>query len=86
MNTFFVYCDVQCNIKSVVSSNDSKAHVVYSYKKLVDKYIYKYHDVGDYAKLLHISPKYLNECVKGVLGVGTNILLSNNCLCALGTP
>jgi AraC-like DNA-binding protein len=27
----------------------------------------EYHDVSDYARLLNISPKYLNECVREVL-------------------
>lgn len=67
LNTFFVYCDGQCNIKSIVSNTNSKTNVVYSYKQLVDKYICNHHEVADYAKMLHISPKYLNECVKEVL-------------------
>ncbi|WP_067147415.1 helix-turn-helix domain-containing protein [Pseudotamlana agarivorans] len=75
LNTFFVYCDGQCNIKSAISNNNAKANVVYSYKKMVDKYIFKYHDVAEYAQLLNISPKYLNECVKGVLGVGAKHII-----------
>lgn len=68
LNTFFVYCDGQCNIKSVITDNGSKSSMVYNFKKLVDKYLEQYHDVADYAKLLNITPKYLNECVKEVLG------------------
>lgn len=75
LNTFFVYCDGQCNIKSVISNNNAKANVVYRYKKMVDKYISKFHDVADYAQLLNISPKYLNECVKAVLGVGAKHII-----------
>ncbi|MBT8324387.1 MAG: AraC family transcriptional regulator [Winogradskyella sp.] len=68
LNTFFVYCDGQCNIKSVISKNGSKSKVVYRFKKLVDKHLNERHEVADYATLMNISPKYLNECVKDVLG------------------
>ncbi len=67
LNTFFIYCDGQCNIKSIVSNTNSKTNVVYKFKQLVDKYVCQQHDVTYYAKQLHISPKYLNECVKEVL-------------------
>ncbi len=76
LNTFFVYCDGQCNIQSVASSTNSKTNVVYKYKQLVDKYVSEKHDVSDYAELLTISPKYLNECVKEVLSVSSkNIII-----------
>jgi AraC-like DNA-binding protein len=67
LNTFFIYCDGQCNIKSIVSNNNSKTNIVYSFKKLINKYISEHHEVADYANFLNISPKYLNECVKEVL-------------------
>lgn len=76
LNTFFVYCDGQCNIKSIVSNNNSKTNVVYQFKKLVDKHILENHEVTYYANLLNISPKYLNECVKEVLSVNSkNIII-----------
>lgn len=69
LNTFFVYCDGQCNIKSIASGKNSKNNVVYSFKKLVDQNLSKHHDVQDYASMLHILTKYLGECVKEVLSV-----------------
>ncbi len=75
LNTFFVYCDGQCNIKSMVSNNNAKTNLVYQFKKMVDKYFYKYHDFVDYAGLLNISPKYLNECVKEVLSVSSKSII-----------
>jgi AraC-like DNA-binding protein len=75
LNTFFVYCDGQCNIKSIVSNNNAKTNVVYSFKKLVDKYIAEYHEVTDYANHLNLSPKYLNECVKEVLSVSSKSII-----------
>lgn len=75
LNTFFIYCDGQCNIKSVASNNSSKTNVVYGFKQLVDEHCFTYHDVADYANLLNISPKYFNECVKEVLSVGAKSII-----------
>lgn len=75
LNTFFVYCDGQCNIKSVVSNNNSKTNIVYKFKKLVDKHILENHEVSYYSKLLNISPKYLNECVQEVLSVSAKSIV-----------
>ncbi len=75
LNTFFIYCDGQCNIKSIVSNNNSKANIVYKFKKLVDKQVLKNHEVTYYAKLLNVSPKYLNECVKEVLSVSSKSII-----------
>ncbi|MBT8219640.1 MAG: helix-turn-helix domain-containing protein [Bacteroidia bacterium] len=78
--TFFVYCDGQCNIKSVISENGSKNTVVYNFKKLVDQHVSQYHDVSDYARILNISPKYLNECVKEVLDYTAKGIISEQLL------
>jgi AraC-like DNA-binding protein len=75
LNTFFVYCDGKCNIRSAISHNNSKSSLVYKLKKTIDQHIAEYHEVGDYARLLNVSDKYLNECVKNVLGVNTKNLI-----------
>lgn len=75
LNTFFVYCDGQCNIKSVVSNHNSKTNLVYNFKKLVDKNVLEQHEVTDYANSLNVSSKYLNECVKEVLSVSAKTII-----------
>ncbi len=75
LKTFFVYCDGKCNIKSVITDNNAKSALVYKFKKSIDQYIVQYHEVGDYATLLNVSGKYLNECVRGVLGVNAKSLI-----------
>ncbi len=67
INTFFIYCDGQCNIKSSIDNHDSKVSLVYKFKKLLGKRIADLHDVSEYAALLHVSPRYLNESVQKVL-------------------
>lgn len=76
LNTFFVYCDGQCNIKSNISENNSKKNIVFKFKKLLNEWFYKYHDVEDYAKLLNVSSKYLNECVKETLDTNAKSLIN----------
>ena len=75
LNTFFVYCDGKCNIKSVITDNSSRTTLVYKFKKSLDHYITENHEVGHYAKMLNVSDKYLNECVKEVLGVNAKHLI-----------
>lgn len=67
VNTFFIYCDGQCNIKSSIDNDNGKASLVYKFKKLISDNITDWHGVQEYAAALHISPKYLNECVQETL-------------------
>jgi AraC-like DNA-binding protein len=76
LKTFFIYCDGKCNIKSVITDNNSKTALVYKYKKILDQHHLQYHKVADYAQLLNVSDKYLNECVNDVLGVNAKSLIS----------
>ncbi|WP_020528778.1 helix-turn-helix domain-containing protein [Flexithrix dorotheae] len=76
LNTFFIYCDGKCNIKSVISDNNSKSALVYKFKKTMDKRISEYHRVSEYASILNVSDKYLNECVNSVLGVSAKSLIT----------
>ena len=75
LNTFFVYCDGQCNIKSIIETNHTKANIVYSFKKLVDRYLFESHEVAYYADKLNITTKYLNECVQEVLSVSSKSII-----------
>lgn len=80
LKTFFVYCDGKCNIKSVISDSCAKSSVVYNFKKLIDKHITHYHKVTDYANILNISVKYLNECVQDTLHVNAKNLITEQLL------
>ncbi|MDX1463366.1 MAG: helix-turn-helix domain-containing protein [Marinirhabdus sp.] len=75
LNTFFVYCDGQCNIKSVISTKSNKTSLVYKYKQLVDQHVCTHHNVNFYADQLHISSKYLNDCVQEVLSVSAKSII-----------
>jgi AraC-like DNA-binding protein len=74
--TFFVYCDGKCNIKTVISDNNAKTALVYKFKKSIDQHITHHHEVSHFAQTLNVSSKYLNECVKEVLGVNAKHLIA----------
>ncbi len=80
LNTLFVYCDGKCNIKSFISDNNQKTALVYKFKKQIEKLYSEYHKVSDYAQLLNVSDKYLNECVKEILGTNAKNLIDEKLL------
>lgn len=73
--TFFIYCDGKCNIKSIISDNNAKTALVYRYKKLINRNFKDCHRVSDYADMLQVSDKYLNQCVKEILDVTAKNLI-----------
>ncbi|MDG1570975.1 helix-turn-helix domain-containing protein [Robiginitalea sp. M366] len=75
VKTLFVYTDGQCNIRSTLCENNAGKHLVFRFKKLIDQYGTEIHEVGDYAKMLHISAKHLNTCTREVLGVTAKHLI-----------
>ncbi|WP_086475792.1 MULTISPECIES: AraC family transcriptional regulator [Arenibacter] len=76
LHTFFVYCDGQCNIKSIMAENNAKKALVYQFKRLVNQKFSEFHEVADYAQSLNVSNKYLNQCVKEVLGVNAKKVIT----------
>ena len=75
LHAFFVYCDGQCNIKSVITEDNAKKTLVYKFKKMIDKHLGQYQKVGDFARLLNVSPSYLNEAVQETLNMNTKALI-----------
>lgn len=75
VNTFFVYCDGQCNIKSPISKHSSKATLVYKFKRLLSENVTELQKVNDYSNRLNVSSTYLNESIREVLGVSAKSLI-----------
>lgn len=75
LHTFFVYCDGKCNIKSNITDNNSRSALVYKFKKTIDARISQMHLVSAYATSLHVSDKYLNECIQDVLGTNAKSVI-----------
>lgn len=69
LKTLLVYCDSSCNIK--LNKNNSTHHfnLVSKFKQLVAHHLTTQHQVADYAHAMHITPRYLNQVVKMVMGV-----------------
>jgi AraC family transcriptional regulator, transcriptional activator of pobA len=69
LKTLLVYCDSKCNIKMKNNSNNHHINTVSTFKQLVSKHLQHNHQVADYAAMMNITPKYLNQVVKSVMGV-----------------
>lgn len=76
LNMLFIYCEGQCNIKSILQEKNNKSEVVYKFKQLVDARVSNQHEVVSYAEMLHVSPKYLNECVQTVLNTNAKYIIT----------
>ncbi|TVQ69813.1 MAG: AraC family transcriptional regulator [Balneolaceae bacterium] len=69
LKTLLIYCESRCNIRQTSENNANQVHLTSTFKDLVAHYYTEYHRVSDYAEMMNISPKYLNQVVKQVLGV-----------------
>ncbi len=69
LKTLLIYCDSKCNIRITHENNSNDIQIVITYKDLVALNYRKEHKVSEYAKMMNISSKYLNQVVKKVLGV-----------------
>lgn len=75
LKTLLLYCDSHCNIRVTVEDNRHQLSIVTTFKNLVAKHYNHLHSVSHYAELMNISPKYLNQIVKKVLGVTAKTII-----------
>lgn len=69
LRTLLIYCDSECNVRIADDNSTTKVQVVTRYKDLVAKHYTETHQVSDYASMLNITPKYLNQVTREILGV-----------------
>ncbi len=69
LKTILVYCDSKCNLNLNITGNRKEVSLVSRFKQLVTENYTRYHMVSDYASLMKITPKYLNQVVKQIMGV-----------------
>jgi AraC-like DNA-binding protein len=80
LKTLLVYCDSRCNIRPAAHSNSHEVRLVSRFKELVSGHFLEKHRVSDYAAMMHISPKYLNQLVKRVMGVTAKSVIQEQLL------
>lgn len=80
LNTLLIYCDSKCNVEVNASSNSRELNIVGKYKQLVAGHFHEKHQVGDYAGVMYLSPKYLNQVVKRVMGVSAKSVIQEQLL------
>jgi AraC-like DNA-binding protein len=49
--------------------------LVHKYKKLIIEHLTEWHQTKEYAKILNVTEKYLNECTQKVLNVSAKSLI-----------
>jgi AraC family transcriptional regulator, transcriptional activator of pobA len=67
--TMFVYIGSRCNISRDKESKKNSLNIVSQFKVHVSRHFLKTHKVSAYADMLHVTPKYLTQVVKQVMGV-----------------
>ncbi len=80
LKTLLVYCDSKCNLRVTASSNNHYMSIVSRFKHLVSQNLESSHQVSDYARMMHVSPKYLNNVVKELMGVNAKYVISEQLL------
>jgi AraC family transcriptional regulator, transcriptional activator of pobA len=80
LRTLLVYCDSKCNIKPSFGSNRHDLNIVSLFKHHVSKNFLTYHRVSQYAQIMSITPKYLNQVVKRVMGVTAKSVIQEQLL------
>lgn len=75
LTTLLVYCDSRCNIRSNHDNNRNDLSIVSLFKQYVSEHFLHIHQVSEYAAMLNISPKYLNQVVKRVMGVTAKYII-----------
>lgn len=69
LKTLLIYCDSKCNIRITEENNTGQVQIVTTFKDLVAEHFMEIHKVSDYASMMNISAKYLNQVIKSLLGV-----------------
>jgi AraC-like DNA-binding protein/mannose-6-phosphate isomerase-like protein (cupin superfamily) len=68
LKLFLIHCNRLCLNELAHVSDEQRTHLVSSFKELVERHRHEKHKVREYAELLHITPKHLNEVVKNAVG------------------
>lgn len=69
LEAIFAYCDNTSNINLNLTNNLQEVNIVSTFKQLVTDNYSSLHMVLDYARMMSITPKYLNQVVKHLLGI-----------------
>ena len=80
VKSMLVYCDSKCNLRVNGNSNNHYLQIVSTFKQLISQHLHNKHHVADYAGMMHITPKYLNQVVKEVMGVTAKSVIQEQLL------
>jgi len=73
--TLFEEINVVAPKTTSLRNKKADALITKRYKQLLAQHIYEYQHLSDYANLLHVTPNYLNKCVKTAINKTAQELL-----------
>ena len=79
LKLFLIECNSSCTLNPVMDplSFDGGKNLVRNFKTIVDQQYATLHQVQDYAAHLNVSPNYLNEVIKSVMGISAKDYIQN---------
>ncbi|HAA14504.1 MAG TPA: transcriptional regulator [Cytophagales bacterium] len=69
LKLFLIECIGQCTLDNSIHDSGGKNQLLVNFRKLVETHFREKHKVGEYADLLFITPKHLNEVIKNSTGI-----------------
>jgi AraC family transcriptional regulator, transcriptional activator of pobA len=69
VKAILVYCESKCNLNLNKNGNNHEIDIVSKFKQLVVNNFTHQHKVSEYAGMMNITSKYLNQVVKKMMGV-----------------
>jgi AraC family transcriptional regulator, transcriptional activator of pobA len=69
VKAILVYCESRCNLNLNKNGNHHEIDIVSRFKELVVNHFTQQHKVTEYAGMMNITSKYLNQVVKKMMGV-----------------
>ncbi|MEE4178404.1 MAG: AraC family transcriptional regulator [Bacteroides sp.] len=80
LNTLLIYCESKCNVKVNKTKNRHEVNILARYKQVVAGHFPETHQVSRYAEMMHLSPKYLNQVMKRVMGTSAKSIIQEKLL------
>lgn len=68
LNTLLIYCHSSRNSGITQMKNSRQLEIASRFKELVGKHFTDIHQVSEYARMMNLSPRYLNQVVKQISG------------------
>ncbi len=79
LKLFLIECNGHCSLTPGTNTQNIEVGktLVKSFKDIVEKHFYEWHQVQNYADTLNVSPNYLNEVIKANINISAKDYIQN---------